>query len=155
MRFRLVWLAAGLLVALGAAGYYFVPSAASRKTREVTERVASALARNDRAALAQEPCFQGKPETIAWLQQRGSPLADGYRVIVCRNGARGHTVLSPADVTHLGEIKTTSGSLTLGFKYIEETGELQFVTASGEIWVQSPPDSKPSPGEIRLGSEQP
>jgi hypothetical protein len=63
--------------------------------------------------------------------------------------------LSKADITHLGEIKTASGSLTLGFKYLEETGELRFVTASAETWSTPPPDSKRPGGEIRAGSEKP
>jgi hypothetical protein len=110
--------------------YWFWPSAGEREVRAVTERVAGAMARGDRAALANEPCFRENPGTTGSLLRYGPALARGYRITVGRNGMDGHSLMSDDLVTHLGEIKTASGTLTLGFRHDRDSGQLKFVTAS-------------------------
>lgn len=110
--------------------YYRWSRGGYEEMQTVTERVAMAIARADREALVDEPFFQDRSGTVDWLLKRSPGLAEGYEVRVRRNGAGGYHLMSEEIVTHLGEIRTPSGTLRLGYFYDRETGRLEFVTAS-------------------------
>jgi hypothetical protein len=118
------------MVAGAVVRYEMWRTAGRDEMRAATERVAEAVARADREALATEPILQGHDDTVTLLLRHSPALAGGYRVSVSRNGADGHSLLSPDSVTHLGNIKTSRGAITLGFRYDRETGRLEFVAAS-------------------------
>jgi hypothetical protein len=115
---------------LSALVYWTWPSAAEREVRAITERVATAVARGDRAALLSEPCIQNDAQTADFLLRYSPELASGYSVEATRNGKGGLKVMSTGIVSHLGHIKTTSGTLCLAFWYERESGRLEFVTAT-------------------------
>ena len=129
MRARIgIVIAASTMIVVGAIVFYQQRTAGDADVRVTTERVAAALARGDRESLAREPLLQNYPDTRNWLLQQG-PIGD-YRVVVRRNGANRHQLLSSADVSHLGVIETASGVVCLGFWYDRESRQLRFVTAS-------------------------
>ncbi len=98
--------------------------------REATERVAVAILRGDSTALSNDPLLAGHPETVTRLLQHRDAIIDRYWVRVCEN-SRGDRLLEPADViTHLGLIRTYSGEVRLGFRYVHETDQLDLVTDS-------------------------
>ena len=134
MRIRTAAVAAvtGLAVA-AAVTYHAWRTAGREEVRAVTERVAAAAARGDRAALAAEPLLHDGDGTADWLLRHGPTLARGYEVGVSRNGEGGFHLI-PSAVTHLGVVKTSAGTLRLGFRYDRESGRLEFVTASFSTW---------------------
>jgi hypothetical protein len=131
MRTRIIWVVAVVLVVTAAAvGYDAWRTAGHEQMQAVTERIAGAVARSDREALAAEPILQDHTDMIPWLLESNPAITNGYRVTVCRNGANGHYLMTPDLVTHLGEIEANGAQLTLGFRYDRETKQLVFVTAS-------------------------
>jgi hypothetical protein len=120
--------AAIILTAAVAIACYLWATAGNREAEAATERMAAAVARGDREALAREPLLAGRDATVAWLLQYRPALAGGYRVSVSRNGNGGYHL--SMDATHIGEVSTPSGTLRLGFRYDRGTGRLEFVTAS-------------------------
>jgi hypothetical protein len=133
MRYRAIGAAAVVCLAVAAFGYARWRTAGREEIQAVTERVAAAAARAERDTLAAEPLLQNHPGTVDFLLRHGPALAAGYRVAVRRNGADGYHLLS-GEVTHLGRIKSASGTLHLGFRYDRESGRLEFVVASFSTW---------------------
>ena len=143
------------LFALGAAVVagamvYRVRTAGHAEVRDITERVAAAMATGDRAALAMDPALRDHPDTVDWLADHGPALAAGYRVSVQRNGANGYQLLDRDVVSHVGRIETPGGTVSLGFRRDPEGG-LTFVTAASTGPVAVPPG--PGGGQIRVGRE--
>lgn len=132
MRIRIAAVAiTAITVAVAAVWYYSRRTAGYDQMQSATERIAGAVARSDREALAAEPLLQGREETISWFLQSNPDFANGYRVTVGRNGMGGFTLMSPEILTHLGVIETPSRhTLALGFRYDRSTNRLEFVTAS-------------------------
>jgi len=130
MLFRVIGIAAIIgLTAATAVTYAKWRTTGREEMQATTERVAAAAARSDGDALAAEPLLQNRSGTVDFLLRHGPALAGGYRVTVSRNGADGYHLL-PNFVTHLGQIKTASGTLYLGYCYDRASGRLEFVTAS-------------------------
>jgi hypothetical protein len=137
MRFRVIGIAALVgLTAAAAVTYARWRTAGREEMQSATERVAAAAARSDCDPLAADPLFKNRSGTVDFLLRHGPALAGGYQVTVCRNGADG-CLLMPNFVTHLGQIKTASGTLYLGFRYDRASGLLEFVTASFSTWAPS------------------
>jgi hypothetical protein len=120
-----------LLTALGVHSYHR-RTAGLVQVREATERLVSAVARGDHAALASDPLLRDRPETVDWLMRHRPAFSGRHRVTACRNGAGGHRLLPLEAVSHLGFVSTTSGDLLLGFRYDRQTGRLEFVTSTFE-----------------------
>lgn len=140
-----------VLAVAGAAGVvYRVRTAGDAEVREITERVAAAMAAGDRAALAAEPTLQRYPGTVEWLALHGPTLADGYRVSVRHNGDDGYQFMSLDDVSHLGVIESPHGTVHLGFWHDPVGGELSFVAISGPSRV-SAGEAGPAGGRSRVG----
>lgn len=104
-------------------------AAGRAEMQAATERVAAAVARSDRDALAVDPLLQLLAGTVDLLLRHSQDLAGGYQVSVSRNGADGYHLL-PGVVTHVGQIKANSVRLYLGFRYDRGSGQVELVTAS-------------------------
>jgi hypothetical protein len=96
----------------------------------ITERIATATARSDRAALASEPALHDRAGTFDFLVRHSPDLANGFRATVSRNGADGYSLMPPGVVTHVGHIACASGTLNLGFRYDRESGRVEVITAA-------------------------
>ena len=129
MRTRIIAVLVVCLVAAVAVVWFCWQTAGHAEMRAITERVAAAAACGDREALLTEPILHDVPGTVDFLLGQGPALANGYRVTVCENGADGYRLL-PSVVTHLGRIKTSSGTVDLGFRYDRGSARLEFVLAS-------------------------
>jgi hypothetical protein len=139
---------AGAAVAVAGIAVYRARTAGQADVREVTERVAGAMAAGDRAALAAEPALRGRPGTVDWLAARGPALAGGYRVSVQRNGANGYLFMDLDLVSHVGLIETPAGTIGLGFWRDPDGGGLTFVTAAAST---SPAPADRAGGDMRVG----
>ncbi len=135
---RIVVLFFAAVAAIAGVAVYRMRTAGHAEVRDITERVASAMAANDRAALMAEPAFQDHPGTADWLAAHGPSLIAGYRVFVQRNGRNGYQLLSLNAVSHVGIIKTPTGTVGLGFRRDPDGGKLTFVTASASGLAPAP-----------------
>src|SRR5262245_6131460 len=126
-------------------------TAGHAEVRQITERVAAAMAAGDRAALAADPAMQSHPGMADWLAAHGAALNSGYRVTVQRNGANGYQLMDLNVVSHVGLIETPAGQVSLGFWRDPDGGGLAFVTAAASTGPVVAPG--PSGGEIRVGRE--
>ena len=125
-------LAVAGVTAVGVA-VYRARTAGHAEVHAITERAAVAMAAGDRAALSADPKFQNHPGTVDWLVAHGPALAVGYRVSVQRNGANSYRLMSPDVVSHVGQIETAVGTISLGFWRDPDGGRLTFVTAAASI----------------------
>jgi hypothetical protein len=151
MRMRALLVLTGLTVVTGvvtAVVVYRTRDAGHAEVRDITERVAAAMAAGDREALAADPALHGHPETATWLAAQGPVLARGYRVSVQRNGDNGYQLLDLDVVSHVGRIETPAGTFSLGFRRDPDSGGLTFVTAASQVWVSGSGDAG---GDIRVG----
>src|SRR5262245_17288380 len=130
---------------------YRARTAGYAEVREITERVAAAMAAGDQAALAADPALQGHPGTADWLAAHGPALGSGYRVTVQRNGANGYRLMELNVVSHVGLIETPAGNVSLGFWRDPDGGGLTFVTAAASTMPAAA--SGPDGPEIRVGRE--
>jgi len=119
----------GAACVAGAVGYSIYVSKGRAEVREATERIAVLIAHGDKAGLEREPLLDGRPGTHDWLLAKKPWLDRGYRIAVVRNGANGYTVFNREDVSHLGYIETSSGTLTLAFQ-CDDSGRPTFVVAT-------------------------
>ncbi len=121
------------------------------EVRDITERVAAAMATGNRAALSAEPALQSHQATVNWLLSKGPVLAGGYRVYVQRNGENGLSLLDSNTISHIGVIEVPAGRVTLGFWRDPESGVLTYVTSASTLMVS--PAAPETPGEIPQGNE--
>jgi uncharacterized membrane protein len=124
---------ASVLAIVAVVAAYRVLTAGRAEARDITERIAAAMAAGDRDTLASEPTLCEHQGTADWLATRGPALANGYRISVRRNGAGGFQLMPLEMVSHIGVIHTAAGDISLGFWLDPSDGNLKFVTAASTI----------------------
>ena len=126
-------------IAVEAGVVYRLRTVGRADVQVMTERIAVRVAAGDREALAAEPVFAGRLDSVDWLLARRHALAAGYEVSAERNGENGRQLLSPESVSHLGVVKTATGALVLGYWFEPSTKKLTFVSASSTAIAPAAP----------------